>query len=215
MPKTLAKERLLPSLLDRLTDDDPIHSAISSHRENIRKIERELAALGEKGKAAAPESTNRQRQALQKQLEQERAQQLFLSASTSSLKEIRHCVRRDLDWLLNAHNYTPQEKLDDYPQIAKSVLNYGLPDLAGKSVSGIDIRQLERTLKQVILDFEPRILPQTLDVRLSADKTLVHSNALTFEIEGELWAVPLPIHLHLLTELQLEDGSVSITEFHA
>ncbi len=42
----------------------------------------------------------------------------------------------------------------------------------------------------------------------------MNSNALAFEIEGELWADPVPIHLFMQTEVDLETGSVSIKESH-
>jgi len=37
-------------------------------------------------------------------------------------------------------------------------------------------------------------------------------SALTFEIEGELWAQPLPLQLYLKTEIDLESGQVKIEE---
>jgi type VI secretion system protein ImpF len=42
------------------------------------------------------------------------------------------------------------------------VLNFGLPDLSGMTVSGTDVAALERTLRQAISDFEPRILRHRL-----------------------------------------------------
>jgi type VI secretion system protein ImpF len=213
--RTLPKERFLPSLLDRLTDDDPINNSIRIQKEKIQKIEKSLAELLQK--PLAPESlsedSRRQRQHLQQQLDQVRAQLSVLTTSVSSLKEIRACVKRDLDWLLNASQYSPQEDLDDYPDVVCSVLNYGMPDLTGKTVSGFDQRHMERLLKQVIVNFEPRILRNTLTVRVIADKTLFEHNALVFEIEGELWAEPQPLHLHLRTEFELEDGNVSVFDY--
>jgi type VI secretion system protein ImpF len=216
VPRTLPKDRYLPSLLDRLTDDDPINSSIRLLKEKIQKIEKSLAGLLQKQSAPEPVSGDsaRQRQQLQQQLDQARAQLSVLTTSVSSLKEIRACVKRDLDWLLNASQYAPQEDLDGYPDVACSVINYGMPDLTGKTVSGFDQRHMERLLKQVILNFEPRIIRNTLTVSVIADKTLFDHNALVFEIEGELWAEPQPLHLHLRTEFELEDGNVSVFDYH-
>ncbi|MDD5268010.1 MAG: type VI secretion system baseplate subunit TssE [Methylococcales bacterium] len=216
MARTLPSERFLPSLLDRLTDDDPVNNSIRIQQEKIPKIEKSLAELLQKPSApeSLPEDSRRQRQQLQQQLDQVRAQLSVLTTSVSSLKEIRACVKRDLDWLLNASQYSPQEDLEGYPDVGCSVLNYGMPDLTGKTVSGFDQRNMERLLKQVIFNFEPRILRNTLSVRVIADKTLFSHNALVFEIEGELWAEPQPLHLHLRTEFQLEDGNVSVFDYH-
>lgn len=217
MARTLPRERFLPSLLDRLTDDDPVNNSIRIQKEKIQKIEKSLAELLQK--PSTPESlsedSRRQWQQLQQQRDQVRAQLSVLTTSVSSLKEIRACVKRDLNWLLNASQYAPQEDLEGYPDVACSVLNYGMPDLTGKTVSGFDQRHMERLLKQVIVNFEPRILRNTLTVRVIADKTLFDHNALVFEIEGELWAEPQPLHLHLRTEFELEDGNVSVFDYHA
>jgi type VI secretion system protein ImpF len=46
---------------------------------------------------------------------------------------------------------------------------------------------------------------------LVADNQM-NNNAITFEIEGDLWSQPLPLRLYLKTELDLETGSMEITD---
>lgn len=206
---------LLPSLLDRLTDDDPVNTSLKKLKEKINKLEKSLNALKKTANHKDPGELQHQQKKLRQVLDQERAHHAILLGSISTLNEIRDCVKRDLDWLLNAHNFTPQEELEAYPEIQKSVLNYGLPDLAGKTASGVDVQELEKLLKQSILDFEPRIIRRTLRVRLIEDESMYDHNALIFEIEGELYAEPVPIHLHLRTQLELENGDMLIQEFQS
>ncbi len=214
MARTLPKERLLPSLLDRLTDDSAINTSIELQKKTIQKIEKSLAEVIEQSNAADAVQSNNQRIKLQQQLDQARAKYSVLSASVSSLSELSACVKRDLDWLLNARQYSPQEDLKDYPEVEASVVNYGLPDLTGKTAAGLDIRNMERLLKKALLNFEPRIIRRTLAVRILADENLFNHNAITFEIEGELWAEPIPLYMHLRTEFELENGSVSVVDFN-
>ena len=213
MARTLPKERLLPSLLDRLTNDDPINSAMQLQKQKIQKFEQALARLEGKGKKDSA-AIHKQRIKLQQQLDNAHAQYGVLSASICSLTELRACVKRDLDWLLNAMQYSPPEDLEGYPDVALSVLNYGMPDLAGKTASSYDLRSMERLVKQVIINFEPRIIRRSLEVRVLVDESMFDHNALTFEIEGDLWAEPLPLHLHLRTEFELENGNVSVADFN-
>ena len=211
MARTLPKERFLPSLLDRLTDDDPVNSSIQLQKQQISRIEKELSQITKQNTDDNDAEFKQKRGRLLQQLEQLRVKQNVLSAMLSSLNEIRACVKRDLDWLLNANQYWPQQDLD--AEVARSVVNFGMPDLTGKTVSGFDLDTLERVLKQVIIDFEPRIIKKTLSVRVLADKSMFDHNAVTFEIEGELWAEPQPLHLHLRTEFELESGDVSVYDF--
>jgi type VI secretion system protein ImpF len=87
-----------------------------------------------------------------------------------------------------------------------------MPDLTGKATSTIKTAQLEKTLKQVILRFEPRIIPKTLRITLHEDDTTTDQNALIFKISGDLWAEPVPIHLQLMTQLDLDSGTVEVND---
>lgn len=213
MARTLPKEKLLPSLLDRLTDDDPVNRKLKITNQKISELEKKLTSLKTNASMKDPVAFRQQRDSLRKDLDEQRLSSASLSGAMSSLREIRECVKRDLDWLLNSHDFKPQSELEDYPEIKTSVVNYGLPDLAGTTASSIDLREMEKSLKKTILNFEPRIIRRTLNVRLLADESMMDHNALTFEIEGELMAEPFPIHLHLRTQLELENGDVIIQEF--
>ncbi len=213
MVRALPKQRFLPSLLDRLTDDETTNSSIQLYKQKIQSIEKELTELLAKQKNIANREYQNQRKILQQQLDQLYSQYNILSSSISSLTEIRACVKRDLDWLLNSSQYVPQDELDKYPEITRSVLNFGIPDLTGKTVSGVDLGSIERLLIQTINNFEPRIIKDTLTIKVLVDKSMFNHNAVTFEIEGELWAEPHSLHLHLMTEFELESGEVSVYDF--
>lgn len=158
------QERLQPSLLDRLSDNEP-----------DRKVE------------------GRDRRVM-------------------SVDKLRRLVLRDLGWLLNAGNLESTEDLSAYPEVARSVLNYGMPDLAGLTVSSTNKVELERMLRDTIAMFEPRVLSKSLKVHVEVRHDVANPNALTFSIEGELWAQPVPLNLYMRTDVDLETGNFSVTE---
>ena len=129
-----------------------------------------------------------------------------------SMNRLKRSVLRDLAWLLNSGNFEITENLDRYPEVRTSVLNYGVVDLAGKTVSSMELGEIEEQIRKAILEFEPRILPNSLSVRVRADRQKMSHKTMSFDIEGQLWAQPLPINLYLSTELDLETGSASVTE---
>ena len=129
-----------------------------------------------------------------------------------SFRQLREAVMRDLIWLLNTAPLGAQEDLAPHPQTASSVLNYGLPPLAGRTVSGLDGAGLERVLRQTIQTFEPRILKNSLKVKVLLAEDRMSHNAVTFRIEGELWATPMPQRLLLQGHVDLESGKIAITD---
>ena len=129
-----------------------------------------------------------------------------------SMEDLRKCVLRDLGWLLNTGNLDMIEDLEDHPSVAESTLNFGIPHLAGTQLSTLDARDLERQLRQAIWRFEPRILRDSVKVKLAIDEEKVGHKAVNFYIEGMLWADPVPWHLYLKTEVDLDTGSVTVAE---
>jgi len=123
-----------------------------------------------------------------------------------SLRQLRKSVIRDLEWLLNTGRLETTEDLSAYPEVRRSVLNYGIPDIAGTTASSMDAYQLELALRQAILDFEPRILPHNLRIQIIRDDKEMSVHSIVLEIEGEIWGQPMPEHLYLKTVLDLELG---------
>lgn len=158
------RNRLQPSLLDRLTDD----------------------ARGDR-----------------KELDEQRVM---------SKAQLRQAVLRDLSALFNAVQPLGLEAAD-YPMLTESVLNYGLPPLSGQLASKLDVSALERVIREAIVRYEPRILPDTLQVRaLEATSVLDTHNVIEFEIRGRLWSQPVPLEILLRTQLDLEAGQVEVRD---
>jgi type VI secretion system protein ImpF len=162
MPELSLRERLQPSLLDRLTDDQP------------------------------------------EQREETRESRVINDA------QLRELVRRDLSWLFNTTCLAAVRDLDDFEEVGRSVINYGIPDLAGRTLSGVDAGRMEKLIREAICDFEPRLLRHTVQLKVVTNKDNFGHNALIFDIEAELWAQPSPIALCLRTEIDLESGTVVV-----
>jgi len=134
------------------------------------------------------------------------------AARVVSKSELRAAVLRDLSWLFNA-TQPHADWAEQRPAIAGTVLNFGMPPLAGRQLSKLDIARLERTIVETIRRFEPRILPDTLSVQaLEAGSVLDTHNMIEFEIRGQLWAQPVPLELLLRTQMDLEAGQVEVRE---
>ena len=130
-----------------------------------------------------------------------------------SRAQLRASVLRDLSWLFNSTNLASSVDLSAHPLAAQSTLNYGLTALAGNAVAGLEFAEVEQILKDAILRFVPRILPQTLTVRgIPAKDAMGHHNILSLEITGELWAQPYPVELLIKTDMDLESGEIRLVE---
>lgn len=158
-------DRLQPSLLDRLLDDQP---AVAVEPREARVLTRQA---------------------------------------------LRAVVLRDLAWLLNTQDNSDRINASRYPHASVSVLNYGLPSLAGRLASTVDTASLEESLRQAIVRFEPRLLPESVEVEAVLDRSVLDMhNQIGLIVRGLLWAQPIPLEFVLRTDIDLEEGKVNVVE---
>ena len=80
-------------------------------------------------------------------------------------------------------------------------------------MSSLAIADIELAIRQAILDFEPRILPESLQVKALVELSeLNQHHAIGVEIHGQLWAQPVPLELLIRTEIDLETGKAQIVD---
>ena len=127
--------------------------------------------------------------------------------------QLREAVLRDLTWLLNASRPTARDRLGEWPEVERSVLNYGMPSFSGETASSLDISDVERAIREALIQFEPRILPGTLRVEAQqSDNIMDWHNIVSVRIEAMVWAQPVPLQLMLRTQLDLESGTIEISD---
>lgn len=164
MAELTTTDRLQPSLLDRLTDDEP------------------------------------------------RARQESRDRRVMTMRALRDAVLRDLSWLLNAGSRPLSDELWSYPLVARSVINFGMPDLAGLTSTSVSGEKLEEMVLAAIRAFEPRVVSRTLGVRSVEASEHDGQAVISLEIEGDILPLPMPEALLVRTSLDLETGRCELTE---
>jgi type VI secretion system protein ImpF len=127
-----------------------------------------------------------------------------------SMSRLRAAVLRDLGWLFNASGVDDIVDLEPYPEVRRSVLNFGLRSLAGRSVTSIDPLEVSRRIRDVIGIFEPRLsnIRVTPETRDDTDAGMTVS----FLVEAELWGQPLAQQLSLRTSMDVGSGDVNVAD---
>jgi len=127
-----------------------------------------------------------------------------------TISHFRKCVLRDLGWLLNSPSHLEADGMEDFPEVATSVLNYGTEDLTGRTATSLDTTALEADIVRAIKTYEPRILPKSLSVKVIPGVNKHMPNTVGFEIHGLMWANPMPEQFFLESQLDLETGKCEL-----
>jgi len=124
----------------------------------------------------------------------------------------RDTVLRDLSWLLNCTNIERQLSFDNYPRVRSSVINFGIPPLAGAQFTASELKTVAAQIQRQIAFFEPRILAKTLKVSVIREVDANDYNHAHFRIEATFWFEPYPIDMVIRAKWDMETGCVEIQE---
>ncbi len=145
-----------------------------------------------------------------------------LEARVLNKNQLRAAVLRDLVWLFNATAEAPdlmsldRERLElwqELPDAARSVANFGVPPMSGRSITRLMFPLIEEGVRQAILRFEPRIDGKTLKVEISNDpKDGLRPASLRMVIRGQLWNQPVPLELLLSADVDVDTGQATVRD---
>lgn len=122
------------------------------------------------------------------------------------MAEMLRAVGRDFSDLLNTHQ-THRGLLDDLPEVRRSLLTYGFPDLGSlDAFTSAQRAQIGRAIEDVVRRFEPRLK----DVRVVPDEPAdPRRRAIRYRIEARLRVEPAP-DVSLEAYLELTTGQYSV-----
>ena len=120
--------------------------------------------------------------------------------------ELRKAVNTELVALLNTTNLDSVEDLSSTPEVRKSILNFGFPTLARRTIDESDVGGIAREIETALREFEPRLVP--------GRSRLAATNGVDGRIEGavsrqrrtEDAADRLPVEF--VAEVELDSGKI-------
>lgn len=119
-------------------------------------------------------------------------------------------LQADLNALMNTIRLDAVVDLEDAPYVARSVANYGFQDLSNISESELNDTRMVNSIRQTLLDHEPRLIPESVEVRV-ADRTEDVQQRLSLMISAELMGDPVDIPIDFSAEVDLGAGKMQMS----
>ena len=161
MAKIRDEQPLVPSILDRLMDDEPQNSQ------------------------EAPKSRHQ------------------------VLRELKQCVRRDLENLLNTR-WRCVAWPPNLDEMELSLINYGIPDFTGVNMAAPSERErLRQIIERIVRKFEPRFKSVKIKLLNNADNT---DRTFRFRIDALLHAEPAPEPVAFDSQLEPTSSDFSVND---
>lgn len=121
---------------------------------------------------------------------------------------LRREVSRDLDALLNTVALEATVDMDNAPNVRRSILNYGLPDIAIRTIDETGVGEIPEEIRTAIVNFEPRLAPGSL--RIERDKTIdAVELKIRFLVRAELVCHPVHVPVEFVADI-VETGKIIV-----
>ena len=122
---------------------------------------------------------------------------------------LRKEVARDLEALMNTVALESTEDLADFEHVQKSILNYGFPDIAHRSIDEISVDDLAEEIRVALMRYEPRLHRDS--IRASRDGTVrAEELKLRFLVHADLCCDPMNIPVEFVADVDLESGGIQV-----
>ncbi len=122
---------------------------------------------------------------------------------------LRREVASDLIDLLNTTNLGSAEDLSGSPEVARSILNYGIPDLAWRTIDEHRLIEIAREIETALSDFEPRLARRSIRARRD-DSASTDDLKLRFVVSAELRTQPIATPVEFVADVEIDTGKIRI-----
>jgi len=121
---------------------------------------------------------------------------------------LRREVARDLDALLNTVAMESTIDFTEAEYVRKSILNFGLPDIANRTIDEVRVRNVPDEIRTAIINFEPRLAAATLHVErdLSVDPDELR---VRFIVRADLTCDPVHVPIEFVADVT-EAGKIIV-----
>lgn len=130
--------------------------------------------------------------------------------SSTAAEELQRSVSQGLETLMNTVNLASSADLGDFAEARRSILNYGLPDIAHRSIDEIGVNEIGREIGTALLAFETRLVAGSIAV--SRDTTLDDAELkIRFVVRADLSCDPLNLPVEFVADLERDTGKITVS----
>lgn len=131
-------------------------------------------------------------------------------ATRASLSEpeLRQQVQTDLESLMNAVSLESTIDLSAFPNVRKSILNFGCPDISTRTIDEARLDEVRAEITTALRYYEPRLISDT--VKVTRETVDDDDLRLRYVVRADLACVPFAVPVQFVADIELESGAVTL-----
>jgi type VI secretion system protein ImpF len=121
---------------------------------------------------------------------------------------LRREVSRDLEALLNTVAMESSVDLTDSPHVRRSILNFGIPDIAHRTIDEVGVNNIPEEIRVAVTIFEPRLAASSL--RIVRDKSVDPTELkIRFIVHADLTCDPVNVPVQFIADV-IDTGKIIV-----
>lgn len=122
---------------------------------------------------------------------------------------LRREVARDLEHLMNTIALESTLDLDEVPEVRRSILNYGFPDIAHRTIDEYSLVEVTTEIRDALTRYEPRLAPHSLEI---AQDNSVSKTALKvrYVVHAQLVFNPINVPVEFVADVESDTGKIVV-----
>ncbi|HEY1942567.1 MAG TPA: type VI secretion system baseplate subunit TssE [Roseiarcus sp.] len=122
---------------------------------------------------------------------------------------LRREVTSDLLDLFNTTNLNAAVDLAQAPEVRRSILNFGFPDLSWRTIDENRLAEIAGEIEVALARFEPRL--ETGSIKAWRDANVAAEDLkLRFLVKADLRAQPVSVPVEFVAEVEFDSGKIKI-----
>lgn len=121
---------------------------------------------------------------------------------------LRREVSRDLEALLNCIAMEATVDLSDVPFARKSILNFGLSDIAHRTIEEKSVGEIPDEIRRAVIAYEPRLAGATLQIERDTSIDAAELR-IRFIVRADLTCYPVHVPVEFVADV-IDAGKISI-----
>jgi type VI secretion system protein ImpF len=124
-------------------------------------------------------------------------------------RSLRREVAHDLEALMNTVALESSDDLSDFDCVRKSVLNFGMPDFAHRTIDETSVDDVKDEIETALKRFEPRLTPDSIHAArdVAVDKTELK---VRFVVQADLRCEPVNIPVEFVADVDVDGNAIQI-----
>jgi type VI secretion system protein ImpF len=124
-------------------------------------------------------------------------------------RALQNEVADDMDSLLAHVSFDSSVSLENFSFVQKSILNFGFPDIANRSIDELERSDLDEEIAEILRLYEPRLIASTLRVArdTTIDKAVLQ---VRYIVRSDLSCRPLDLPVEFIADVDVTTGKIHI-----